>query len=1123
MLHRSTSLSTPFRITIERRAISHLAFSVAHARITRNLMFVLLAAFVLSLCVTQARATVFNQNQRLVGGTSPTVVPWDWDFSNAGPPVPNPLPVGHPVSIVYGIQVPLGNPNPISVAITLPASFTQTAMRCIRYSSPPSPGVTFIPGCTLPNVTIAPFTQPNDKVIIVFDGYFNQAGTCSASFVPSGGALGTGSEPKGLSFDPKISNLPVDLQITKEVKAGGGSFGSSASISITPTAGTLTYKLRITNISTPDPTYHTTDVNLGRLLRINDTLSTPGTPQDVLLNITLQNFQCTKSGALVDCPALPASWPLPTLGASNSWSLPPITYPTTSNGFLPAGGWFEITFNAIISTSSSCSPNQNNKLKNTANFTYSNGTTTVSDVNPTNNTTGVTTANLGVASLPTICPPPLGIQITKTLVIAGNWSSPFTYKITVKNTNTTPLTGLALADFVINSVSGTAFTATPSNVVCTPSCSASPTLFTPLVNTSSQAFLFSANFNPLAPNAIQTVQYDVQYSAPCTSSSGATSITNLAWVTGPVSGTSAVVSNMPALPICPLQVTKTQTSGPPSFATYPVTFGYNVVFKNTSPTQPLKVRTVVDSIAQDSLAYGTMNIDYSYTCTASGVTGATPLVFTSPPSQMAYNNPVWAGTKLIDFSSATGITFNPLGTLTCSVSVTLKQPPANDSKCQGAGNSNFVNSAFMDMSFPYNTNLPQQPLFYAKVTRPLPKCVSIVVGKSVSPNVIAGAPMTFTLTVKNAGNDPTPTGIHLLDPLPTGFSLVNWTCTPSTACSGNTTLNPIDATLSPISGGGITTITVNAIAPSSPGAYCNTDNATFNPFPPLTFFEGNQPALTTASACLQVNPPQPSTPKVTKVFNPTVISLGQPVKVSFTITNALGTGPQTGFWFADALTSPPFTTSTLFSNTCGGTAIVGGHVVGLSNGTLPAGPSSCTITFLLAPPTKCGVFQNNKKNIKEFEGVHVSGVNANLTVRCEPVKGEITKVALDVPTNFAGSFNFNVSCTPLGGTAVTTVRTVVFSASDPLTVHKGGHMAKIKTISIGTLQPGTSCSLSEQPPAPPQGCVWLPPTFAPANATVTAGPNPTKITVFNRLSCNNEGGPLPNKGGPLPNKARPKP
>jgi len=117
--------------------------------------------------------------------------------------------------------------------------------------------------------------------------------------------------------------------------------------------------------------------------------------------------------------------------------------------------------------------------------------------------------------------------------------------------------------------------------------------------------------------------------------------------------------------------------------------------------------------------------------------------------------------------------------------------------------------------------------------------------------------------------------------------------------------NNVSANLAPIHGGGSITITIHATAPKTPGVYCNEAKADINPFPRLTYFEGDQVNLTKAQACVQVN--ALPAPVVTKTFKPSIVNVGQAVNIVFTIT---GQGPQSGLTFSDVLPNPPFTSAT---------------------------------------------------------------------------------------------------------------------------------------------------------------------------------------------------------------------
>jgi uncharacterized repeat protein (TIGR01451 family) len=1202
----------------------------ARSRRTRIVVFALLVAFLSAAAASEARATVWTKNQKLYNGPAPSaILPTDDLFPPPPPSYTGPISPGQPIHIVYGIQDAIGNSGQISLTINLPAAFMPTTVRWAKFPG----GTGSSTGSAIPsasNLTIPLFalSGSSDKVIVVIDGFFTQAGHYSVPFVPT---RGTTTEPTSITVNASSTVLPADVSITKEVKPKtSGTFGSTATIAF---GATVTYKLTIQNLST------STDLYLGKLLQLQDTLSNPSA-NDVPLSISLQSFLCQPFlGA--DCPTMPSGsipMALPAYQANQSSIPNGFTYPTGSQGYLPANGKFEITFEAVITTTALCSPSQNNQLFNVGFFTYSDGTNTLSDPYQLNNTSSTTTVFL-TGLPPTGCPSPSPtptIPVTKTLLNPSNgaWNAPFTYQITITNNSTQTLTGLGIKDLVTANNTPPFSVNLPTNVTC-PLCSSFTSATSAPVVNNQYTYLFSASFSQLLPGHTQTVTYTTQYVASCGESNTPGSITNYVYLTGPAAGAASVITSMPPLPLCLFQVTKNQTSGPTSFSSFPltgVTLGYQVQFKNISPTSTI-VGTLIDAMALDSQSYGDVPVDYSYSCTPNGVTGipTSKLSYTSPITPQSYvrwANPLWAGTKLIDFSGV-GAVFASGGTLTCQLTVTLKQPSETDSLCQGAGAPQLRNSAFMALTYPYDTNLMTQPTWYQQVTTPLPHCVSIIVGKTAPSNVYAGAPVTFTLTVTNVGNDPTPPNIHLIDNVPPTFGSPSWSPVSGPGGTGTIAGHTVTVDLNTIPGGGTTTINVTATAPTTVGAYCNPDKATFNPLPALTYFEGTFAQLTNASACIQVNPPTPPKldkrfaanpatvgqpvyvvftitngagqpaqsglnfsdalpnppfslatlqnngcggtvsvsgnivtlhngsvpagpsqctlvfqatptkcgifendgknihesagvdyhgldagldvkctdpppkPTLTKRFNPPVINLGQSVQVIFTLTNPAGAMAQSGLSFSDSLPNPPFTSGMLGPNTCGGTANVNGNLVSLANASLPAGPSQCTVVFLMAPPNKCGTFRNNRDNIHDVFGLDTSQLNAYLTINCgERVEADVRKIAF-VPANFAGSFNFNVSCTPPGGSPVTSIKTISFTSADPLTPYKG-LKAKNRTVSMGLQSPGTTCIVNEGPPMPPPpvGCSWQPPTYAPPSASITVtATGSNRVDVFNHLVC----------------------
>jgi len=812
-----------------------------------------IVAFATCLMVTAyAGADVFTKNQLLrLYASPPTIAVTDDSGSSRASAVP----VGTPVHIVYGIQVTSANTSPsaVSVTTTLPPGFAATAVKCARFPGGAATGTSFTSGCTLaslPTFSIGALSTANDKVIIIIDGYFTQAGNFTTFFDAKRDAT---TERTSLNMLAQITALPVDLSVTKEVVPKGGSpFASSTSVA---TGGTVTFRIVVKNESAPAAN-HSTDVALGTRFKLQDVFSTPNA-NDVTLVATSKSATCTASGG-AECPQLFTGTLSNYVLANSSSQLTTFTYPSTL-GLLPAGGSFEILFDASIATSPAlaCSKGQNNSLKNSTFFTYSDGSTSVGDANSSNNTAEATVAVTGIPA--SGCLPPPTATITKKLLSTPAWGVPLRYLVTITNTSSQTLTGIGLYDYVY--ASGTPpITATfdGTSVQCTPACSVTiPTTSDLVVPGASSPYMFtqSALFAPLAAGATQTIEYTIKYEAGCAMKSGRGTITNVVSLFGPVSGSASAAATMPELDLCSISATKQRTGGPTEFSLYPQTLKYHVDFRNTSSTGSVTVRTMIDAIAMKSAGYGDVPMSYTYSCTASGVTFPTGTVLSgSGAGSITYNNPVRAGVKLIDFESKAGAVFAPGGVVGCDIEIKVQQPSANDAFCRGDDTTDLLNLAFMDLGYPFNTNYATPAKESDPVVVKLPKCVAISVGKTIAPNVVAGGAATFTLTVTNAAKSGTIGPITMHDDVPTDFTNVTWTCA-SGCAAGSGFGSHISVPLQPIAAGATTSIVVHANAPTILGTYCNATNATFDPFPTLSYFEGDQAALTKASACAQVETP----------------------------------------------------------------------------------------------------------------------------------------------------------------------------------------------------------------------------------------------------------------------------
>jgi hypothetical protein len=516
-----------------------------------KILFVLIVAGVFA---NGARAQL-TANVRIVAGTAPAVIPRDY---NIGPSLPGPIPVGTPINFAYGVEVPVGNSTAVTIAAQPPPSFVPVLTRCVKFPNGGTTGTPF--PCTLPTIMPGPLSAPDDQVIVTIDGYFKQAGPVT---LPFNVTRGSESLPTPISINVTIDTLPADIEVTKLVKPKtSGAFGPSATVAF---GGTVTYKIRVRNASAIAADHHT-DLYLEPLLKLRDILSTPAT-NDVNLNILASSFVCTPTGGAV-CPTVPGSSINPSLGHPVAQSfLTTMSYPTTSNGLLPAGDSFEVTFDATISTSAACSPGQNNTLGNTADITYSNNTSTISDVDPTNNSSSTTVTLTG---LPTTGCSGGGtgtptLTMTKSLVTTTPaWGVPMAYRIKFTNTTGQTLTGLTLTDVVINS-GVPPFTATfaATSVVCTLAAACANT--TPSTNApwvTGSSTLFTIALAPIANNDTVIVDYTVRHDTPCSPTGTGGVITNRAQLSGPATGiTSVCHDNASAAVVQPLRNEDQHRSG----------------------------------------------------------------------------------------------------------------------------------------------------------------------------------------------------------------------------------------------------------------------------------------------------------------------------------------------------------------------------------------------------------------------------------------------------------------------------------------------------------------------------------------------------------------------------------
>jgi uncharacterized repeat protein (TIGR01451 family) len=338
------------------------------------------------------------------------------------------------------------------------------------------------------------------------------------------------------------------------------------------------------------------------------------------------------------------------------------------------------------------------------------------------------------------------------------------------------------------------------------------------------------------------------------------------------------------------------------------------------------------------------------------------------------NNPPWSGLSLLDVEP---VTFASGASLTCTIRFVPQQPTL----CQGSGNPQLFNSAFIDTRV-VDTNSPTQPSVFASATADLPLCRSIIIKKT------APAPQSFTpgqiimYTVRVTNNNPNDpvTGVHVSDPLPTGFTYVSSSCT---ACSSAPTFagGIVQASIPTINANGFVVLTITVKVPSTGGSYNNMAFASFDH--QGNFFERTGSTLS-SPANIQV-----LTPKLTKAFSPPVGGPFGPSTLTFTLANVPGNPLEQGITFTDTLT-PGFHIVGPASTSCiVGSVTVAGNAITFQ-GEMQAGEATCTVSVAVS-----GAGCNDRTNISNTNNIDPSNANAMLNVTQCPTAGSFDP---EIPT-----------------------------------------------------------------------------------------------------------------------------
>jgi uncharacterized repeat protein (TIGR01451 family) len=601
--------------------------------------------------------------------------------------------------------------------------------------------------------------------------------------------------------------------------------------------------------------------------------------------------------------------------------------------------------------------------------------------------------------------------------------------------------------------------------VCSPACTFVPT-FPEVKQVTGFTSLFTAKFASIGQGQSVTITFQVTYTAPCASGTGAgATIDNFAQST-PVQGATSVTTAMQPLPDCGLKVTKKLTTANPVTPWQPVEF--QITYTNPFP-QAVTVRTLKDVVSLSSAAYGDLPIQIAASsCQATG--SVTPLPQPVPVGSnmtVKFNNPAWSGLPLLDFAP---VTFGPGATLTC----TIRFVPQAPTLCQGQGSPQLLNTAIFDTGV-VNTSSQQKPPVSAQATADLPLCRTITVDKR-APNPQSFTPgntVTYSVLVTNNNpNDPA-AGIHLDDPMPPGFTVVSASCpTPCSATFTNSlSSGDVQATIPSIPANGSVIVTITVKAPATGGSYDNVVTASFDPGG--NFFPGPGNSLS-STANVQV-----LTPRLSKSFHPG----GQPNQgtLTFTLANVGGSPFEQGITFTDTLPSGLQIVGTP-STTCKVGAVTAAANAITFQGQMQAGEATCTVTVQVK-----GAGCNNRSNVSNTANIDPSGVNAMINVTECPLSLTVDKAVLGAFPGFTGTFTFIVTCATPNGLI-----------QQPLTI-----TWPATTATLAGLSAGDTCTVAEDPnlPALQAGHSWtgVPIVNPPGGVVVITADGKNQVSFTNQM------------------------
>ena len=677
-----------------------------------------------------------------------------------------------PPGFIFGSATCSTLPSPTTLSPTpalVPGAGGTTSFGAITLP----PGSASAPGPTITCTIIGSFAQ-----VAGATGSANNTATVVSASSPTT-VLGTSNGVNAV-VNPNLP-LPTDLAVSKTTSTVGP-------LDVSGGPGTITYTITITNTGS-------IAVFLGPNFQVQDQVSIPST--GVPVSATFGTASCTSTAGSDCLNTTPVSNAGTLTVDSSSW-MDLVSFGFGSSaGVLQAGGSITLTYTVTVAgfLEYKCVKQlYGDMLLNSAHIVFNVGGSAVaiSDTNPANNTSS--SAGVTVTTGQTVVNPDCGrfLKVTKRLVTSQPlngfpWGSVIEYDIEVHNVTGQPLSNIKLIDWVKEGLGTPPFTAGVAVAVhscshgCTQTTTSPPQSLTYYFDTKQMfetTIAETGTATPsLPPGAIAKVAVSLVYERPACVSYPAIQpqpVINLAVASVDVrelpadppnikSGISEeIVAYMAPTERCPFKVTKAATG--PTTLVFGQSIDYEVTFANDGP-DTLTVGTMVDMLRITTANYAVqLPVNYSYYCEATGgVTG-----FTAPGAQFPVSN---SGTIQVSFTSlpqqgvkviqnAAPVVFPSGSMVRCKISVTISAPSAGDPYCSAS--AALQNSAVMDMSASYDSNLPWPPGTapgnWATVSQPLPKCFDLVVNKRVvqpgpppwtSQN---GGPLIYEMAITNNGD-----------------------------------------------------------------------------------------------------------------------------------------------------------------------------------------------------------------------------------------------------------------------------------------------------------------------------------------------------------------------------------